>query len=124
MKLAKQLVVVTIACVSLFLMSEASFASPQKPSVRIDNRTGKTVIYKLKWGGDWKEHSLEAGHYVDHSRRYDPKGVPDPQIMVRTAGGIDGGTYTKPTRLDWGPRQPRGGYYFDIVNNKVGVFKG
>ncbi len=54
----------------------------------IENRTGRTVHYNFTWGSDSKDVELRPGYHMDHSYKYNPNGLPRPELEVRLAQGL------------------------------------
>src|SRR5262245_5465462 len=115
---------VLIVCAGAFLFPGQSFADPEKATVLINNPTGKTVHYQLKWGtdGQWKDYQLQAGYEMTHRKKYISTGVPPPYIKFEAFGTFDGGA-TRSYKLDIGwdgnPRR----YHFSSKNNELAFYK-
>jgi hypothetical protein len=115
---------ILIACACIFLVPGKSFADPERATVLIDNQTGKTIHYQLKWGADgqWKDYTLQAGYEMTHRKKYIPTGVPPPYIQFVAFSTFDGGG-SKKYKLDIGwDNNPRR-YHFEASNNTLYFYK-
>ena len=111
MKTLKLLFVMT--CAGVFLLPGKSSADPANAHVVIDNPTSKGVHYQFKWGADaeWKNMDLQPGSYMDHTKKYNPMGVPSPYISFVRAPGFEGGVYKSyKLNIGWDNRPMR--YHF------------
>jgi hypothetical protein len=115
---------IVIACACAFLLPANSFADPERATVLIDNQSGKTIHYQLRWGtdGQWKDFTLAPGYETTHRKKYVPTGVPPPYIQFVAFSTFDGGG-SRQYKLDIGwDNNPRR-YHFKVNNNTVSFYK-